>query len=96
MAQEVDFWLKHRTPETLLLVMTEGNVAWNSDAKDFDWQQTSALATIARSGLALSLLLGLAAFLRHRAAKLAHCRRLLAAPEPALPTPVADYRERFQ
>jgi Putative transposase len=31
-----------------------------------------------------------------RAAKLAYCRRLLAAPEPAPPAPAADYRERYQ
>src|SRR5947208_7583575 len=31
-----------------------------------------------------------------RAAKLANCRRLLAAPEPAPPAPAADYRERYQ
>ena len=32
----------------------------------------------------------------HRAAKLAHCRRLLAAPEPAPPAVAADYRERYE
>ena len=31
-----------------------------------------------------------------RAAKLAHCRRLLAVAEPAPPAPAADYRERYQ
>ena len=31
-----------------------------------------------------------------RVAKLAHCRRLLAAPEPAPPVAAADYRERYQ
>ncbi len=31
-----------------------------------------------------------------RVAKLAHCRRLLAAPEPAAPAAAADYRERYQ
>ena len=31
-----------------------------------------------------------------RAAKLAHCRRLLAAPEPAPPPAAADYRERYR
>jgi len=31
-----------------------------------------------------------------RVAKLAHCRRLLAAPEPAPPAAAADYRERYQ
>jgi Putative transposase len=31
-----------------------------------------------------------------RVAKLAHCRRLLAAPEPAPPATAADYRERYE
>jgi hypothetical protein len=31
-----------------------------------------------------------------RVAKLAHCRRLLAAPEPAPPAAAADYRERYE
>src|SRR5712692_7571336 len=31
-----------------------------------------------------------------RVAKLAHCRRLLAAPEPAPPAAAVDYRERYQ
>ena len=31
-----------------------------------------------------------------RAANLAHCRRLLAVPEPAPPVPAADYREHYQ
>ena len=31
-----------------------------------------------------------------RGAKLAHCRRLLALPEPAPPAAAADYRERYQ
>jgi hypothetical protein len=32
----------------------------------------------------------------HRAAKLDHCRRLLAAPAPVSPPPAADYRERYR
>jgi len=32
----------------------------------------------------------------HRVAKLAHCRRLLAAPPPPTPAPAVDYRERYQ
>jgi TIR domain/WD domain, G-beta repeat len=43
--QEVDFWLTHRSSETLLLVITEGDVEWNPETGDFDWQKTSALPT---------------------------------------------------
>jgi hypothetical protein len=32
----------------------------------------------------------------HRASKLAHCRRVLAAPAPPRPPPTTDYRERYR
>jgi hypothetical protein len=41
--REVDFWLEHRSPDTLLIVLTDGAVGWNPAAGDYDWQQTTAL-----------------------------------------------------
>jgi hypothetical protein len=41
--QEVEFWLQHRSVETLLLVVTDGIVAWNPPQADFDWSRTDAL-----------------------------------------------------
>ena len=41
--QEVDFWLQHRSVETLLIVMTDGVMAWDAQQNDFDWRQTDAL-----------------------------------------------------
>ena len=41
--RELDYWLSHRTPQTLLIVATEGTLEWNDAHKDFDWQHTSAL-----------------------------------------------------
>ena len=37
------FWLDHRPPETLLIVLTDGTIAWDSTAADFDWAKTDAL-----------------------------------------------------
>jgi FOG: WD40 repeat len=41
--REVEWWLAHRTPETLMIALTKGRLAWSEPAKDFDWQQTDAL-----------------------------------------------------
>jgi WD40 repeat protein len=41
--QEVDFWLKHRGPETLLLAVTDGEIKWDDQRGDFDWHRTTAL-----------------------------------------------------
>jgi hypothetical protein len=41
--KEVNFWLSHRSPKTLLLVLTGGNVIWNDATGDFDWDKTDAI-----------------------------------------------------
>ena len=41
--QEVAWFLKNRTPERVLIVITGGTVAWSADAAEFDWAQTTAL-----------------------------------------------------
>jgi TIR domain len=41
--KEVDFWLSHKTRETLLIVLTEGELSWNSATADFDWTATTSL-----------------------------------------------------
>ena len=41
--REIAFWLTQRSPDTLLIVLTEGGIAWDDIAKDFDWQNTDAL-----------------------------------------------------
>src|SRR5215468_6191312 len=32
--REVAWWIEHRTPETLVIVITEGEVAWNDSVSD--------------------------------------------------------------
>ncbi len=41
--KEVDHWLSKRTPETLLIVLTDGEIVWDQTAGDFDWTKTTAL-----------------------------------------------------
>jgi hypothetical protein len=41
--QEVAWWLKHKSPRTLLIVLTEGALAWDHAAGDFDLARSDAL-----------------------------------------------------
>ncbi len=40
---ELRWWVSHRGTEQLLLVLTDGMIAWDRAAGDFDWQATDAL-----------------------------------------------------
>lgn len=42
-AREVDFWLTQRSPERLLIVLSDGEICWDQAAGDFDWARTTAL-----------------------------------------------------
>jgi WD40 repeat protein len=41
--EEVKHWLAHKPRERLLLVLTEGEIAWDDARGDFDWERTTAL-----------------------------------------------------
>src|SRR5262245_54429126 len=41
--KEVRFWLDHRAGDPLLIVLTDGHLAWSDAAGDFDWGRTDAL-----------------------------------------------------
>jgi WD40 repeat protein len=41
--REVDYWLQHRSSATLLIVLTDGELAWDGSTGDFDWGRTDAL-----------------------------------------------------
>src|SRR5687768_606056 len=41
--QEVDWWLEHKSPQTLLIGLTDGHIKRGEAAKDFDWEHTDAL-----------------------------------------------------
>ncbi|HYC90679.1 MAG TPA: hypothetical protein VEO54_15795 [Thermoanaerobaculia bacterium] len=44
--QEIAWWLQHRSAANLLILLTEGELAWNQAAGDFDWSRTTALSNI--------------------------------------------------
>jgi WD40 repeat protein len=41
--KEVSFWCAHKPSERMLLVQTDGELAWDHDAGDFDWKICTAL-----------------------------------------------------
>jgi len=47
--REVVWWLKHRGVASMLLLVTDGDIAWDHSKSDFDWSRTTALAQPARS-----------------------------------------------
>ncbi|MCI0561048.1 MAG: toll/interleukin-1 receptor domain-containing protein, partial [Nitrososphaera sp.] len=41
--REIEFWLKNKSPQTLLIILTDGQLAWDSETGDFNWEKTDAL-----------------------------------------------------
>ncbi len=50
--QEVDWWLRNRSTSQLLIVWTDGELAWSSAAADFDWGITNALTNKLKNAFA--------------------------------------------
>jgi WD40 repeat protein len=50
--RELDYWCEHKSPERVLLVLTDGSLRWDEGAKDFDWTVTNALPGTARGRFA--------------------------------------------
>ncbi len=44
--REVEHWLRTKPATALLIVLTEGDIAWDPEQSDFDWQRTDALPAI--------------------------------------------------
>jgi len=42
--RELDWWLEHRSVETLIILITDGEVVWSDADHDFDWKHTTALS----------------------------------------------------
>jgi hypothetical protein len=42
-AMEITHWLERRPASTLLIVLTDGEIVWDAERGDFDWQRTTAL-----------------------------------------------------
>ena len=41
--QEIAWWTEHRRSDRLLIVLTDGELAWDDAANDFDWDRTSSV-----------------------------------------------------
>lgn len=41
--KEVDWWLSNRSAQSFLIILTEGELAWDNTLQDFDWSVTTAL-----------------------------------------------------
>src|SRR5918993_5076594 len=42
--QEVAWWLEHKSPQTLLIALTDGKIVRHPGAKDFDWSEAGTTA----------------------------------------------------
>jgi tetratricopeptide (TPR) repeat protein len=42
-AGECAWWAQHKDPQRMLVVLSEGEIAWDEPAGDFDWAKTTAL-----------------------------------------------------
>jgi MTH538 TIR-like domain (DUF1863) len=49
--QEVDFWLRQRAVEQMLIAWTDGKLQWDPAAADFDWARTTCLPPRLRGAL---------------------------------------------
>jgi WD40 repeat protein len=41
--QEIQWWLRHRSVEKLLIGLTDGDILWDGQTGDFDWGKTTAI-----------------------------------------------------
>src|SRR5229473_3216258 len=46
--KELDSFLQQSTPDRILLILTDGNLAWDSLSGDFDWSRTTAFPQLPR------------------------------------------------
>ncbi|MGI9546316.1 MAG: TIR domain-containing protein [Flavobacteriaceae bacterium] len=44
--EEVKYWLSQKGTEKFLIVLTGGELQWNHDTSDFDWEKTTAVSKI--------------------------------------------------
>jgi WD40 repeat protein len=49
--REIEWWLANRSIDRMLILVTEGDIAWDSAAGDFDWQSSTALPDCLRGRL---------------------------------------------
>lgn len=49
-AREIEWWLANRSPSTMLVLLTDGELAWDEGSADFDWNRTTSLPREVISG----------------------------------------------
>ena len=49
--QEVQWWLQNRSVETLVLCLTDGEILWDNQSGDFDWQKTTAIPSCLKGAI---------------------------------------------
>jgi tetratricopeptide (TPR) repeat protein len=47
-AKEVEYWLDHKSVDTLLIALTDGDLAWDGVAGDFGWRDDTPLPAVVR------------------------------------------------
>ena len=47
--KEIEFWLRNKSLETLIIVLTDGTIKWDDKVNDFDWEETNALPNTLKS-----------------------------------------------
>ncbi|MBX9773302.1 MAG: TIR domain-containing protein [Xanthobacteraceae bacterium] len=50
-AKEVAYWLEHKSVDTLLIALTDGELAWDRTAGDFGWGNDTPLPSVLRGRL---------------------------------------------
>ncbi len=46
--REIEWWLDNRPADRLVVLLTDGELAWDAAARDFDWSRTTALPEVLR------------------------------------------------
>jgi WD40 repeat protein len=41
--KEIEWWIANRGAKTILIVLTDGELIWDTQARDFDWKRTTAI-----------------------------------------------------
>ena len=44
--KEIDYWLTHKSPQTLLIALTDGALGWDHGKGDFAWDATTPLPAV--------------------------------------------------
>lgn len=44
--KEVEYWISHRSPDTMLFVLTGGDIVWDAERGDFDWTLSAVPKTL--------------------------------------------------